>query len=318
MYFTRVQGTGFVRGEGQPLYLSGTNCYYLPFRPALRNGVLDAAQAMGLNVIRTMGFHTTLEQIEELVAAARQHEIQLILTLTNNWKDYGGIPEYVANAGLTKHDDFFTEERIKQAYRAYVTQVVERFKDEPVIMAWELINEPRSEGGVGKALSAWVDEMSRFVKTLDPNHLIAVGDEGFLHHHFSFDWMHNGSTGVDAAKLLKLDAIDFGTYHLYPDGPWGKTAKWASESIEEHQELAEKTGKPVLLEEFGWTGKPERNEVYAQWMETLDKAGACGNLFWMLAGPQEDGTPYPDDKYTIYDAAEIPSVVNHARAKVNG
>lgn len=319
MDWVTTQGTRFAKG-GQTFYLKGTNCYYLPYRSAaMRDGVLDSVRDMQMNVVRTWAFQTTLDALQAVADAARARNVYLIFTLANNWKDFGGVPAYLAAAGLTDadHDEFFTNETIKKAYRDWITPIIDRFKDDPVVLAWELINEPRSPKGNADALTSWVDEMSQYIKQRDSQHLVAVGDEGWIRHRMSFDWMTNGSTGVDSARILALPAIDFGTYHLYPDGPWGKDAEWASDQIREHQQLAEDAQKPVLLEEYGWTVKAERDSVCAQWIATLDEVDACGDLFWMMAGMQDDGTPFFDDHYTIYAAAEIPSVTGHAQLKAN-
>ena len=85
---------------------------------------------------------------------------------------------------------------------------VTRYKDEPTILGWELANEPRCTGSTGLVLlvisrnshinvnppvfrtstgtcktttiTEWVAEMSAFIKSIDSNHLVAIGDEGFF------------------------------------------------------------------------------------------------------------------------------------------
>lgn len=41
------------------------------------------------------------------------------------------------------------------------------------IFAWNLINEPRCTG-CGWALQAWVEEMSQYMKAIDPHHMGAL------------------------------------------------------------------------------------------------------------------------------------------------
>src|SRR5579883_3513171 len=121
MDWVTTQGTQFAR-QGQPFYLKGTNCYYLPYRTAaMREGVLDAVRAMSMNVVRTWAFQTTLEALEATLDAARERGIYVIFTLANNWKDFGGVPEYLAKFGLSEHDEFFTNETVAQAYRDWIT-----------------------------------------------------------------------------------------------------------------------------------------------------------------------------------------------------
>ena len=48
-------------------------------------------------------------------------------------------------------------------------------------MAWELMNEPRCSGDFsGSKLQHWIDRTAEFLKSVDPNHLVTVGTEGFF------------------------------------------------------------------------------------------------------------------------------------------
>lgn len=99
---------------------------------------MDAALDAGLKVIRTWAFHdqnaTTisgglprygtggeatifqkfnadgtvtidLKLLDIVVKAAEDTGIKLILALTNNWADYGGMDVYTVNRGGRYHDD---------------------------------------------------------------------------------------------------------------------------------------------------------------------------------------------------------------------
>jgi len=60
-----------------------------------------------------------------VVEKARKHEIRLILSLCNNWEDFGGKSQYVkwgkeAGLNLTSDDDFFRDPTIKGYYKAHV------------------------------------------------------------------------------------------------------------------------------------------------------------------------------------------------------
>jgi mannan endo-1,4-beta-mannosidase len=52
------------------------------------------------------------------------------------------------------------------------------YKNDPTILSWELINEPRCSG-CEDLLQSWVSEMAAFVKSIDQNHLLTIGEEGF-------------------------------------------------------------------------------------------------------------------------------------------
>jgi hypothetical protein len=54
-------------------------------------------------------------------------------------------------------------------------------RDDPTILAWELANEPRCNGDFsGSKLQAWVEHTAEFLKSIDPNHMVTVGSEGFF------------------------------------------------------------------------------------------------------------------------------------------
>jgi len=128
------------------------------------------------------------------------------------------------------------------------------------------------------------------IKQNDPNHLVGVGDEGFFKHPLSRSFLYDGKNGVDAARLLDIHAVDFGTFHLYPQG-WGQDRDFGRKWIEEHLKLGRSAGKPMLLEEFGVSldgnfvsGTEDRNALYAEWLDAAAEQDGAGTLFWMLAG----------------------------------
>ena len=85
-----------------------------------------------------------ISRFDAVVASAEAHGIKLIVPLTNNWSDYGGMDVYVSqlNPGGT-HDTFYTDQTIIAAYENYINEIVGRYADNSTIMAWELANEPR-------------------------------------------------------------------------------------------------------------------------------------------------------------------------------
>ena len=45
------------------------------------------------------------------------------------------------------------------------------YKSDPVIMAWDLMNEPRCTG-CAAAVQTWIATMAAFLKSIDPNHMV--------------------------------------------------------------------------------------------------------------------------------------------------
>jgi mannan endo-1,4-beta-mannosidase len=279
-----------------------------------------------------------------VLATAAKNDIKLIVVLLNNWRAFGGIDQYLMWYGRNKHHEFFTAPELKQAYRDWVAHVISRknsvngrlYRDDPTVFAWELANEPRcksgsafdSNGGWDKhTLTAWASEMSAYVKSLDANHLVSIGDEGFLDGGGAH-WAYQANDGVDHAALTALPAVDFGTFHLYP-GDWRTPPDFTEQWLLDHLQVARELGKPTILEEYGLKvsrapgntgelvqGWPERERAYRRWNEVMLERGGNGALPWMLAGVDEHGARYPDyDGFVFYrDDATGKLVSEYAKA----
>ncbi len=340
--FVRAAGTQF-QLNGLPFPVNGANCYYASMRSdTMRDAVFQFCADTGFNVLRTWAFLDAptasvstwfqcgpgqfndgpngLQLLDRTIELAERLNIRLILPLVNYWDDFGGMNQYCRWLGLARREDFYTDANARAAYRNWVEHVLLRtntrtgrqYRDEPAILAWELTNEARCEIPGGRdILLNWADEMSRFIKTLDGNHLMASGDEGFFRragagkHH-----AYNGSHGVDVEASMGLTALDFGVCHLYPDyEPDVSAADFGARWIREHIEAAGRANKPMLIEEYGVKAGTPRNPVFDRWWHAIEDAQGAGGLLWMAAALGDDGAPYPDyDTYTVYSASEMPSV----------
>ena len=179
-------------------------------------------------------------------------------------------------------------------------------------MAWELANEPRCEIAGGRELFLdWIGEISAFVKSLDPNHLLATGDEGFLLHADTRDPLYDGSHGVDGEAILNFGDIDFGTYHWYPSD-MGHANDFGDTWVKDHVESGARANKPVLMEEYGLESAADREQWYPQWLGSVRLHGGAGDLVWMLGSDEPDVAGFRD-AYTVLEASEVPAVVAHSR-----
>lgn len=311
--------------DGAPFRVAGANNYYLGFASDLMvDAVLDLATAMGLNTLRTWAFRGHVQALDRTIAQCEARGLRLILPLINYWDDFDGMGQWVAQAGGSGRDSFFTLAGTSQRYRAWTEELLTQrnaitgreYRDEPAILAWELANEPRCYlPGGADVLTAWVNEMAAHLRSIDSSHLVGVGDEGFFNRRFSFgNPLYNGSHGVDCERLLALPSIDFGTCHLYPSWtPDQHPGRFGQRWIREHLEAAQAADKPMLVEEFGHKIREVRNDVFRAWLEVVEEQENAGALTWMIASRRDDGTLYPDyDGYTIYDGAEVSALVSFA------
>ena len=373
--FVTRNGASFDLG-GQPFRYGGSNNYYLHYKSQLMvDDVFGDAVTMNLKVLRawaslecggdksnsaggcsagpdawTQRWSNALgkpeintgagglQKLDYMLAKANQLGIKLILPLVNNWRDFGGMDQYVTWYGLQFHDQFYTDARIRQNYKDWIAAVVNRtnsitgvpYKNDPAIFAWELGNEPRcinaslpaSGTCTADTLVGWATEMSGFIKSLDANHMVSVGDEGF---HPGVggtpgSFPYTVADGVDHARLTAIPTIDFGTYHLYPQG-WGQSPaqEWGTGWINDHNSVGATLNKPEILEEFGTTDQSTRDATYTAWTNAVRTGGGDGWNFWLLTGIQDDGQLYPDfDGFRIATPSATATLLANAALQMSG
>lgn len=65
------------------------------------------------------------QALDYVICQAQRNGVKLLLSLVNNWKDYGGKPKYVewaraAGESIASDDDFFRNEKCRQYYKNHV------------------------------------------------------------------------------------------------------------------------------------------------------------------------------------------------------
>ncbi|MFC1697001.1 glycoside hydrolase family 2 TIM barrel-domain containing protein [Nanoarchaeota archaeon] len=345
--FVSVNGTDFYL-NGRPFYFAGTNAYYLWYgdmdctSPSYNQGcvipLLDSAQSLGLKVIRTWGFsngnykygncfqpspgvydETTFAHFDRVIKESSDRDLKLIVTLVNNWDDFGGMNKYNQWCGLTNHDDFYTSECTKQLYKDYVNHFLNRvnsltgvkYKDDPTIFAWELANEPRCRSDTsGETLNEWIGEMSAYIKSIDPIHLVTTGvDGGYVDKGSNpYAWWYKGNEGQDYYANHEWDTIDYATFHYYRSMDYNINANtWINEHIDDAHDII---GKPVLFGEFN--DQTNKTGKLTEWYNILETQGCNGDTFWMLS---QDNIINNDDGYFILcpdDTEECDIISEHA------
>ena len=139
--------------------------------------------------------------------------------------------------------------------------------------------------------------MSQYIKSIDQNHLVTIGEEGWT------------SQGTNFIEDHSVDSIDFATFHLYPDHygwSYAQTINWIDDRINDAHNVI---GKPIVLEEMG--KKQNRDSYFEGWYNELEEKGVNGDNFWILY----DHT-YPDyDEFGVYCPENITTcaiIANHA------
>ena len=178
---------------------------------------------------------TILAGLDYLLMEMGKREMKAVLYLNNSWEWSGGYGYYLEQAGAGRQprpdevgypafmqamSQYSMNERAHELFYDYVRFIIGRqnrytslnYIDDPVIMAWQIGNEPRAFSEEAKQpFAKWLAEASALIRSLDPNHLISVGSEGI--------W----GCEMDSALYRQISEdpnIDYLTAHVWPYN-WG-------------------------------------------------------------------------------------------------
>jgi mannan endo-1,4-beta-mannosidase len=239
------------------------------------------------------------KSLDRAIAEAGRNNLRVQICLTNWWRDTGGVVRYLRWAGLPDAADetkpfgidveramlFYTDEKARELYRAHVRKVVGRrntvtgvlYRDDPVIMSYELMNEAQAVTGRYRERRAWVDEMSRYVKLLDPNHLVAPGTWGYRTASERREWLAEHA----------LASVDFCDVHVYPRDDLDSyldSPEALRKFVENRAAASFSIKKPLVFGEFGMAPEGYQGfsqlEWYRAYFESVARAGLSGAMFW--------------------------------------
>jgi len=238
--------------------------------------------------------------LDRILAEAARHNLRVQICLTNWWPDTGGVTTYLRWAGITDAYDesqpynvnveramlFYTNERARKMYRDHVERIVTRrntvtgvlYRDDPTIMAYELMNEAQSPTGRWTERRAWVAEMSALIKSLDPHHLVTPGTWGYRNAWERRAWLEEH----------RLPTIDYCDVHVYPrddHDSYVTSPEVLQEFVDNRAAAAFSLDKPLVFGEFGMTPEGFQGQGQVEWFrayfEAATRAGAAGAMFWI-------------------------------------
>jgi hypothetical protein len=216
-----VNGTQFVLNNSQFKFV-GANIYNAAGSDFFSCGTSYSDQELndtfhylrtqaGVSVIRFWAFETYTNNgtdwsgIDRVISLAKQNDLKLIPVLENQWEECtraGYKYNWWYNGAYKTGYDY------PVAYRDYVRMMVSRYKDEPTIMAWMLMNEAenRDDTTQGSMIYNFTADMSGLIKSIDSHHLVTLGTIG------------TGQPGIDGNKFNRLygiSTVDFVEGHDY-------------------------------------------------------------------------------------------------------
>jgi Ca2+-binding RTX toxin-like protein len=160
-------------------------------------------------------------RFDQTLATAEAHGLKVIPVLANQWRDcevgLGFKPKGWYEDGYRTTVD--PEGTV--SYRAWVEEIVHRYRNNSTVAFWQLINEAEVqdvEGGncddvvdPASTLGAWAEDVADLIKSVDSNHLVSLGTIG------------GGQCGTQEEEYQEVHdiaSIDLCEYHDYtPNDP---------------------------------------------------------------------------------------------------
>lgn len=250
--------TEFVTTNGQDFYLEnkqfrsvGVNRYNLlthnkrggerigcanPFSEHELDSIFSNLESMGVTTVRFWIFQnftqggTDLDRLDYVISTAEKHNIKLIPVLENHWQD--------CTDAKVKTTDWYASEYQRPygmyalSLKDYIGRIIPRYKDNPTIFAWEIINETRDVDE--HVLYNFASDVSQHIKSIDKNHLVSIGMMG----------SHTSSVSYD--RVYEISTIDFIDFHDY-DQEQNPLPNQLVDKIT----VAKRLNKPLIVGESG-------------------------------------------------------------------
>ena len=298
--FLRVVDDHLLLGD-QPILLKGSNFYpraapwqYFWTQWDGPTVAADLAQAteLGDNTVRilvpygsTYGWTDAqtgvvsplyLDDLRQFVQLAGKQDVRVLITLFDFNGDFPAAGSAAEARQLT-----------------YLTTIVNTFRDDDRVLAWDLHNEPDNYGTWQSANDPndaldWLARIAARTRELDPNHLVTVGagrDTSFAQ--------------TDAAGHTLIGISDFVSLHCY-------NAPDLDRQITVVRALA--GDKPLILEEAGWPSGPLFSTKYSEAQQataydTITAAARTGALAGAMQWALWDYLPLRNGAYDTFQDA---------------
>ena len=297
--FSWIRGANFV-----PSYARNDVQIWLDYDPAVIDRELGYAKRLKINTVRVFlnpaiyehDPKLFLERWENFLSLCEKHKIQAMPALFDSCFDpqVVDLKDYKDKKWMPAPGFSRLGEKDRPAMEAYIHAVVGKYKDDPRIVMWDVVNEPEStkyyhdldEGG-RQTICEFVRWALKRVRQENPVQPLTIG------------WanLHGNTAAIDL-----VDVIGFHTYCGYQD---------LKRTIQEVQLWGRLYGKPVIMNEF--VGRPQQPIELALPIAAERKIGW---VFWelMLGRTQftEGKRPYQGHIYpdgSCYSAKEVAAIL---------
>lgn len=369
--FVTVEGTKLKLGC-RTLKFGGSNTYQLMERgmdgsegQARVRTLLDEHVKLGMEVVRTWTFayywdkalqwaggsynEDAFRALDYAIDEAGKRNLKLIVALGDMWCEPEGVSTMIGWCGGSWEGDFFTLESCKDMYKDRISSIVERvntitgvaYKDDPTIMAWDIINEARYKFGGHCNLRNWFGEMAAYIKSLDNKHLVTTGEEAFYSTTPDGYWVNPDYWSPDEGQDFIADHtisqdIDFLVIHMWPDNwlqdsvGWEDKVRFTKDWVDVHIAQAAELGMPLVIEEFGKEIRNNenveiRNAIYRAVYDAAEESAknggpVVGTMFWYLSDEvysDPDGWSRGGYHVALSDQSTLGLIERHSRSMAN-
>ena len=209
--------------------------------------------------------------IDTLLAVARLHQIQLMPVLLDF--HLCGCAHIVNGAQLGGRSRLIEDPRARSALVDFVVRpIVQQYREEEAIVAWDIMNEPEWCLGIGPPTIVRV--------TFDALQVF-LGEAVECVHEYSRKPATIGSAGTFGLDLVRSRFLDFYQVHWYERFGW--------RALERPVADLNLGDRAVILGEFAG-----RSTSVAKVLDTAKRAGYQGALVWSVLA-DDDASAYPPD-----------------------
>ena len=324
--FVKVLNGEFIL-NGKPIKLVGPNAYWMGITEEYNyppkhhiEEVFEATYRLSGNAIRshTLGHSSgsgnslrprdnnlneaAWDIIDYSYSLANKYNIKLVVPLTDCYKWYNGnYGDFCSTRGIPKRD-FWTNTQVRSDFKKYVSDYLNHknkytgvlIKDDPALGLIELGNELGNirEGHHDSTTiptKEWLTDISRYIKSIDMNHLI----------------LNPADECLGKSDDFNITTLDAHSGHFY----WPDFNRF-NYGVEECRKIK----KPYIVGEYSSYAK---NDWYAE----MEKRNVQGSFFWSLyphANGIKGGYKLPhDDGFTIHyskdNESHLLNIANHFR-----
>ncbi len=233
---------------------------------------------------------------DNTLAEARARGLKVIVTLSDHWGECGSkVGTEVKTPDWYRSGYIDVDPGNMTSYRDYVGEVVDRYRDDPTILMWQLMNEAETkdpvtggcEPGGHFVLQDFAADVSAHIKGIDPNHLVSLGTFGGPQcgpHRDFYRVVHDVAT-IDVCEFHDYSPMEAMPSFVYEDG--------YDNGLQTRIDICHDLGKPLFVGESGVprdVGLDERAARVRAKLQTQFRAGVVGYLAWVFADSPLDAT----------------------------